>query len=118
MSDDQVTIFDVIPNENQPDMKDMTDEEIVRQIAITTGLVFKDVGLRLPGQKIVYRAQVSQTSGCDVHTSKYVMEERKGEKFISCDIWHQNGWEGCAIPCDSIEQAVDVIRKKLLGREE
>lgn len=115
MEDDQVTIFDVLPNENQPDFRNMTDEEIVRQIALTTGLVFKDVGLRLPGQKILYRAQVG-TSGCDIHTSTYALKERRGEKFIACDIWLQNGWEGCAVTCDSIEEAVDLIRKKLLER--
>lgn len=113
MCDDQVTIFEVVPNENLPDFRTMTIEKIVEQVSLMTGLkFFCDSQYK---ETPVYKAKYSQKDGCELHLSKYAMEERKGEPFISCSIWHNNGWEGCAVGCDSIEQVVDLIRKNLLG---
>ena len=112
---EEASIFDLIPNENQPDFRTMSDEEVANQIANTTGLAFKNNGTKV-GQATVFRATLNNGSGCDIHISKYVMEERKGEKFIACDVWKNNGWAGCSIPCDSIEEAVDVIRRELLQK--
>lgn len=110
-SDDQVTIFDVLPNEDLPDFKTMSEEQIIEQISLMTGLVFKPVKFSSI-KTTVYRA-IEDNSGVDIHLSKYVFEERKGEPFIACDVWRKNGNEGCGVPCESIEEVVATIRKNL-----
>lgn len=109
MKNEQVTIFDVLPNEKLPDFKTMAEEEIIEQISLMTGLIFKPI----KSNKITLYRAVENDSGVDIHLSKYVFEERKGEPFISCDIWRKKGMEGCGLCCESIEEVVDAIRKKL-----
>ena len=114
MAREQVTIFDVIPNENQPDFKSMTLEEIIHQIEISTGLIFSKV--EFFKSTAVYRAKSGEKEGCDIHLGEYSFEAKKGVPYIACDCWRQNGNEGCSRPCDSIEEVVDMIRKELLKK--
>ena len=114
MSNEQVTIFDVVPNENQPDFRKMTEKEIMHQIEISTGIILNETGIEGVYGNKVYRAKVGEKNGVDIHLSKYVTKDREGEPFISCDMWKNKGNEGRCQGCDSIEQVVDLIREYLL----
>lgn len=99
---EQVTIFDVIPVP-ELDFRDLTIEEIAREIANATGLVFKqsrnsDTLVAIEGPKEF-----------DIHLSRYTLNN---EPFISCSYWNKKKLEGCGFPCDSLNEAIQFFRER------
>lgn len=99
---DQMTIFEVIPVA-ETDFRDLTEEEIVRAIENSTGLVFKYNKILGNG---FYEAIVG-TKEYEVHLSRYT---QTNEPFISCSYWNKKILGGCSVPCDSLSDAIEFFK--------
>lgn len=99
---DQITIFDVVPVE-EVDFRKLTEEEIVKAIENSTGLIFKynkNLG------RGCYEAIVG-TKEFQVYLSKYTLTN---EPFISCSYWNKKTLGGCSIPCNSLSDAIKFFK--------
>ena len=104
----QTTIFDFLKPEST-DIESMTDEQIAKIIGDAIGVTFKHNGwLNVYSYKTrKYEFQIYQG-----HYSVDTKTNKKGDAYISCN--YSCNTSGCGSPIDTIENAIDFFRKKII----
>ena len=106
---EQLTIFDVFQIDTEEhDIQTLPEDDMIRIISERTGLVFKTVpNLTEETQYKWYEAKQKKIL-VDVHYSHYFDGNKR---FIGVGI--NCGNEGCGCPCDSLDEAINKIRRNI-----
>lgn len=113
MSDerDNMTIFDFLPADPLPDFRTTDFEEVVQIIGERVGLKFCK-GEFINDYVDCYQEYVA-TKG-NITVTMFLDEYWDGrDKFISLDIVEKGVSGGAGSPCDSIEEAIEYISRKI-----
>ena len=106
---DQITIYDLLPDEPRPDFHTMTEEQVANYLSDVLGVTFTwNEHLQ------EYTANMNTKNYgkffLEFHLSKYSSTgEKNGKTFLSCGaIWTCGG---CGSPCDSLEEAIKFFKR-------
>ena len=110
---DQMTIYDLLPDEPRPDFHTMTEEQVANYLSDVLGVTFT-----WNDHLEEYTAHLNtQNYGkffLEFHLSKYntkasVSSEKNGKTFLSCGAIWTHGGSGS--PCDSLEEAIKFYKR-------
>lgn len=103
----QLTIFDVLPDEEERDFTTMTPREIADAIGEALGVSFE------PDNRLEdhFKAQPQKGIELQCGISHYTITERYGQPFISISYQKCYGnWEGFGCGCDSLSEAINRLK--------
>lgn len=100
----QMTIFDFLPAPS--DLDELPEEEMVRIVGERTGLKFQLRDLKTEFYQ--YETKIGKAK-ITVNYSNYFSEVCNGKRFIS--VGYMNGTGGAGAPCDSVDDAVEIIKR-------
>lgn len=106
---DQMTIYDLLPDEPRPDFHTMTEEQVANYLSDVLGVTFT-----WNDHLEEYTARLNTPNYgkffLEFYLSKYSSTgEKNGKTFLSCGaIWtHGGSWS----PCDSLEEAIKFYKR-------
>lgn len=110
---DQITIFEIIEPNAEPDFTQMTLKQIADHIGERTGLHFIP-DTRFHGEFNEYIAYYTNTLFFTVGLDNYMTgDERHGKPFISVEYECKETHSGGGSPCDSLQEAISFFKIKL-----
>lgn len=110
---DQITIFEIIEPNTEPDFTQMTLKQIADHISERTGLHFIP-DTRFHGEFNEYIAYYTSTLFFTVGISHYMTgDERQGKPFISVEYECKKTRSGGGRPCDSLQEAISFFKIEL-----
>ncbi|MBR6984121.1 MAG: hypothetical protein IKH75_11480 [Ruminococcus sp.] len=110
---DQITIFEIIEPNTEPDFMQMTLKQIAEHIGERTGLHFIP-DTRFHGEFNEYIAYYTNTLFFTVGLDNYMTgDERQGKPFISVEYECKKTHSGSGSPCDSLQEAISFFKIKL-----
>lgn len=102
----QISIFDILPPEENYDIQNMTTEDMARVVGNAIGYQFKP-----SGWEDKYEVKIKKLT-LSIHKSYYLCDDRKeGSPFIGCG-WSENT-SGGGSPIDSVEDAIKYFKRVL-----
>lgn len=106
---EQLTIFDLMPSEP---FEGKTIEQIAAEISMLVGIEFKPkVWEWNDHQTVEYVAKLGKKDELTIDEDFYqTRDERNGKRFIG--VGFTFGSSGGGSPCDSIDEAVEYLRKR------
>ena len=106
---EQISIYELV-EPAFPDFRNIEDEDTIKIIENQCGIRFNKPDYEHGFKRWTLTIKPVEV---DVYFSAYKYEERLNEPFISVNFWNKKLLSGCGIPCDSIEQAVKVIKREI-----
>lgn len=104
---EQLTIFDFIKSDvGECDIETLPEDEMIRMISEATGIDFYEIPNILNTPYKWFESKHGKTY-MSVHYSNYSYGDYK--RFISVGV--QNLTEGCGMPCDSLNEAIGVVKR-------
>lgn len=114
---DQITIFEIIEPNAEPDFTQMTLKQIAEHIGERTGLHFIP-DTRFHGEFNEYIAYYTNTLFFTVRLDNYMTgDERQGKPFISVEYECKKTHSGGGSPCDSLQEAISFFKIMLQKKQ-